>query len=137
MVKNDKDYMRAYQAQRRAKLKAQKLESLQVKSKEIVKNENWVETNPTGINWQPKCEKIIDEAKINHNLAESVRNGKRPTPLHLLQELDLELLLTGVNNYLKGYRTAYNNNKNDPTSEVARKYERFIKEKEKLENILK
>lgn len=54
-----------------------------------------------------------------------------------LEDLNLDVILTTVNNYLKGYRTAYNNAKNDPLSETKKKYENILQEKEKIEAILK
>jgi len=53
-------------------------------------------------------------------------------------ELDLKpsLLLTAVNNYLKGYKKSYERVKTDELSETKRKYEEMLAEKKKLENLL-
>lgn len=47
-------------------------------------------------------------------------------------KLDYDVLLTCVNNYLKGYKRAYENAKHDELSEVKKKYELVLKEREKL-----
>jgi len=50
--------------------------------------------------------------------------------------LNHRTLLTAVNNYLIGYRKAYERVKTDELSETKRKYEEMLAEKKKLENLL-
>ena len=61
-----------------------------------------------------------------HQLSTSIPNG-----------LDYRILLTAVNNYLKGYKNAYENAKNDPLSETKLKYEMMLKQKGILEEKIK
>ncbi|MCP4651668.1 MAG: hypothetical protein GY853_16525 [PVC group bacterium] len=50
--------------------------------------------------------------------------------------LNHRTLLTAVNNYLKGYKRAYERVESDMFSETKRKYEEMLKEKDKLERML-
>lgn len=51
--------------------------------------------------------------------------------------LDYRILLTAVNNFLIGYKKAYQNAKSRPFSEVKLKYESMLKQKEILEAKIK
>lgn len=74
-------------------------------------------------------EEVDINSTINHEkhqLSTSIPNG-----------LDYRILLTAVNNYLKGYKNAYENAKNDPLSETKLKYEMMLKQKDVLEEKLR
>lgn len=56
-------------------------------------------------------------------------------PLQLkvkVYELNYDLLLTAVNNFLKGYKSAYERQKGKPFDETVKKYNNMLKEREKL-----
>ena len=65
------------------------------------------------------------------------KNDQKKGPNTLKNGLVYRVLLTAVNNYLIGYRKAYENVVSKPFSEVRRKYEEMLEQKKVLEEKLK
>ncbi|MBA7494637.1 hypothetical protein ES702_05214 [subsurface metagenome] len=51
-------------------------------------------------------------------------------------ELDLSTIEMAINNYLKGYKKAYENSKNNPYSKVKIDYEKVLKQREIVEKLI-
>lgn len=82
-----------------------------------------------------KKEKKISPGEIS---PENAIVTKKPIVIKpsIPSELDLDTILMALDNYIKGYRTAYNNAKNDPYSKVKKDYEKVLKQREIVEKLI-
>ena len=85
-----------------------------------------------------KYQKVEDESKEVHEVKTIQKPPKiaQITPKSKV-DLNYSIILVCINNYLKGFKKAYNNAKNDLLSETKRKYEEVLKEREKVLKLIK
>ena len=86
-------------------------------------------------------DKAFGKSEVESKKPAPVPKTPRPTPIQKRQytpqpKLNYRVLLTTVNNYLMGYRKAYERNQDNPLSEIKLKYEEVQKQKNILEKLL-
>jgi hypothetical protein len=82
--------------------------------------------------WKGKFEALERNYQVSNTKSRELENIIDSLSKPAFNELEMTDLLMVLDNYLSGYKTAYENNKDKEHSEVRKKYERLLELRKKL-----